>query len=125
MDRNKLNDLSRRVIGAAMKVHSDLGPGFIERVYEEALVLELKSHGLRVERQKEITVRYLSREIGRQKLDLVVEGFMVVELKCVSELMSLHSAQLLSYLRAADLRLGLILNFAKGSLEVRRVVNRF
>jgi GxxExxY protein len=116
-------DLSRRIIGAAIKVHAALGPGFLETIYEEAFRLELTEHSLSYECQKEIKIKYLGVQIGTHRLDLVVENRIIVEIKAVKELNEVHFAQLLSYLKATGLKVGLLLNFAKPKLEIRRVVN--
>ena len=120
---HKFEDLSKKIIGAAIQVHRELGPGFLENIYEEAVKVELSEHGLRFEFQKEIKVEYLGVEVGVHRLDLVVEDKIIVELKAVKELTDIHFAQLLSYLNATGLKVGLLLNFAKPTLEVRRVVN--
>jgi len=120
---HKFEDLSKKIIGAAIQVHRELGPGFLENIYEEAVKVELSEHGLQFEFQKEIKVEYLGVEVGVHRLDLVVEDKIIVELKAVKELTDIHFAQLLSYLKATGLKVGLLLNFAKPTLEVRRVVN--
>ena len=114
---------SRKVIGAAIQVHRRLGPGFLESIYEEALKVELTEHGLHYDSQKEVKIEYLGVEVGTHRLDLLVEDAIIVELKVVTELSGIHLAQLRSYLKATDLRVGLLLNFAKPTLEVKRVVN--
>jgi len=119
----EFESLSKKVIGAAIEVHRELGPGFLENIYEEALKIELSEHDLRFESQKEIKIQYLGVVIGTHRLDLVVENSMIIELKAVSDLADIHFAQLRSYLRATDLNVGLLLNFAKPTLEIRRVVN--
>jgi GxxExxY protein len=116
-------DLSRKVIGAAIEVHTALGPGFLETIYEEALKVELSEHGLRYEAQKEIHIEYLDVEVGLHRLDLVVENSIILELKALKELAEIHFAQLRSYLKATGLRAGLLLNFAKPTLEIKRVVH--
>jgi GxxExxY protein len=116
-------DLSKKVIGAAIEVHSALGPGFLEVIYEEALKLELAEHGLDYECQKEIKIEYLGVQIATHRLDLVVENRIIVELKAIKELTEIHFAQLLSYLKASGIKVGLLLNFAKPRLEIRRLVN--
>jgi GxxExxY protein len=116
-------NLSRKIIGAAIEVQSALGPGFLETIYEEAFKLELTEHGLNYECQKEIKIEYLGVQIGTHRLDLVVENQVIVELKAVKELTEIHFAQLLSYLKASGIKVGLLLNFAKPRLEIRRVVN--
>jgi GxxExxY protein len=121
--RHRFESLSKRIIGAAIKVHKELGPGYLEQIYEEALKLELIENGLRFEYQKEIKIKYLDVLVGTHRLDLVVEDEIVVELKAVKELADIHFAQIRSYLRATGLKIGLLINFAKPTLEVKRVVN--
>lgn len=116
-------DLSRGIIGAAIEVHAALGPGFLETIYEEAFRLELTEHRKSYECQKEIKIEYLGVQLGTHRLDLVVENRIIVELKAVKELSEIHFAQPLSYLKATGLKVGLLLNFAKPKLELRRVVN--
>lgn len=123
--RNALNRLTEKVIGVAIKVHKKLGPGFMERLYEQALAHELSKEGLSVSRQKTLPVHYEGVALGNQRVDLLVGDEVIVEVKAVSEMTTLHEAQLLSYLRATDKRVGLILNFAKERLEIKRKVNRF
>jgi GxxExxY protein len=106
-----LEALIQRVIGAAIEVHRHLGPGFVEKIYERALLHELKLQGIKVESQKEITVPYQDTLISGQQLDLLVEGQLILELKAVDQLTSIHEAQILSYLKAAGLRAGLLINF--------------
>ena len=115
--------LSHRVIGAASAVHRQLGPGFLESIYEAALAVELRSQAICFETQKEIVGCYRGQEVGRHRLDLVVQGELIVELKAVRELADVHFAQLRSYLRGTGLRAGLLMNFAAPTLEVKRVVN--
>jgi GxxExxY protein len=121
--KHEFEDLSGKIIGAAIEVHRELGPGFLESIYEEALKVDLDEHGLRYECQKEVEVRYLGVVVGIHRLDLVVEGKIIIELKAISDLADIHFAQLRSYLKATGLKVGLLLNFGKPTLEVRRVVN--
>jgi GxxExxY protein len=122
-ETHQFEDLSRRIIGAALEVHRELGPGFLESIYEEALKVDLSEHDLSFEAQKEIKIEYLGVDVGLHRLDLVVENQIIVELKAVKELTDVHFAQLRSYLKATGLKVGLLLNFAKPTLEIRRVVN--
>lgn len=103
--------VSERVIGCAIEVHRALGPGLLEKVYEEAMCIELGMAGLRYEHQKEIPVLYKGRQIGNQRLDLLVEDQLVIELKSVKEIDPLFQAQLLGYLRLGGYPLGLLINF--------------
>ena len=122
-ETHRFEELSSRIIGAAIEVHRELGPGFLEAIYEEALKVELSEQSMHYDSQKEIKIEYLGVEIGVHRLDLLVEKKIIVELKAVKELTDIHFAQLRSYLKAAGLRVGLLLNFAKPTLEIRRVVN--
>jgi GxxExxY protein len=112
------------VIGAAIEVHRHLGPGYLEGIYEEALFVELVDTGIPVERQKEIGVIYKGRIIGKHRLDLLVGGNLIVELKTVEELAEIHKAQVISYLKATRLPLGLLINFNVPILRngIQRVV---
>ena len=116
--------LTERIIGAAIEVHRTLGPGFLESVYENALVVELRKHGLRFQQQFEIPIRYHDVEVGKHRLDLFVEDLIVVELKCVKDFEDIHFVIVRSYLRAVGRDHGLLLNFAKPTLGIRRVSAR-
>jgi GxxExxY protein len=116
---------SHRVIGAAVEVHKRLGPGFREDVYENALCIELRKQGITFARQVQIAVQYDGFPVGWHTLDLFVDGALVVELKAVSCMLEVHHAQLAAYLRAADARVGLLLNFGELPLGIKRLVNRY
>lgn len=121
------NELSNKVIGCAMKVHSALGPGLLESAYEECLYYELKKTGFNVERQKPMPLVYdgLKMDCG-YKLDLLVEGKLVLELKSVDALNDIFLAQTITYLKLSNLRLGLLINFNVLHLKdgIKRVVNQ-
>ena len=121
--RHQFEYLSKKIIGAAIEVHRALGPGFLESVYEAALKVEFSEHGFNFDYQKEIKIEYLGVVVGVHRLDLLVENKIIVELKTVTELSDIHFAQLRSYLKATGLKVGLLLNFSKPTLEVRRVIN--
>jgi len=121
--KHPFEDLSREIIGAAVKVHKALGPGFLENIYEEALKIEFTGMGFHHDSQKEIKIIYQGVEIGTHRLDLIVEGQIILEIKAVKELADIHFAQLRSYLKATGLKIGLLLNFSKSTLEVKRIVN--
>ncbi len=104
-------NLTGQIIKAFYKVYNELGYGFLERVYEKALALELESMGLRVGRQRPIKVYYLGREVGDYYADLIVKGLVIIELKCAEAMCEAHDAQLLNYLKATDVEVGLLLNF--------------
>ena len=107
----KHENLTGQIIKAFYKVYNELGYGFLEKVYENALALELESIGLRVARQRPIKVYYLGRQVGDYYADLIVEGLIIIELKCAEALCEANEAQLLNYLKATDSEVGLLLNF--------------
>ena len=114
-------DLTKEIIGAAMEVHRELGPGFLEYVYEESLCHELNLREIYFERQKELDIYYKDLLIPKKyKPDLIIENKVIVELKATSGLMKIEEAQLLNYLKATKLRIGLLLNFGAESLEIKR-----
>ena len=108
----ELEGLTERVIGAAIEVHRELGPGFLEAVYEEALCVELEMAGLRYERQAPAALQYKGRRLRtKHQMDVMVEGVLIVEIKAVEKVVLVHECQLYSYLRAAEKTVGLLLNF--------------
>jgi GxxExxY protein len=116
-------DLTYKIIGAALEVHKTLEPGFLEAVYEEALAYELKKLELAFERQKALAVYYKGITLGDYRADFLVEGNVIVELKAQKVLTAVDEAQLLNYLKATNLKVGLLFNFGARSLQqVRRVV---
>ncbi len=122
----KENEVSEKVIGCAIAVHRELGPGLLESVYEEALCYELSKTGLRFERQKSVPIRYKDVLLKtRLRLDLIVEGKVIVDNKAKSDVTPIDKQQLLTYLRLNDVRLGLLINFNVPKLVegVHRVVN--
>lgn len=114
-------ELSRRVIGAAIAVHTALGPGFIESIYEKALAVELTAQGIRFEQQKAIPILHRGIPVGEHRLDLLVESVLLVELKAVSALEDIFFAIGRSQMKAAGVRDGLILNFATMPLTIKRI----
>jgi len=121
----ELDALAYVVIGAALEVHRTLGPGFLGSVYEEALCIELTQREIPFERQVSCSVQYKQHRIGVAKLDLIVGGKLIVELKAVDSLAPIHVAQLLSYLKMARLHLGLLINFNVPELRhgIKRLIN--
>ncbi len=120
------NEIATQAVDAAYKVHTVLGPGLLESVYEAALAFELDNRGLRVQRQFAIPVIYEAVQIAEGfRADLIVEEKVILELKSVEAVAPVHKKQLLTYLRLADLRLGLLINFGSGLIEdgITRVVN--
>jgi GxxExxY protein len=122
--QSKNVSLTERVIGAAIEVHRYLGPGFSESVYEEALAWELTDRGILYARQHPITVYYKERPVGEGRLDLLIEGRLIVELKSVDQFSNVHVAQVLSYLKATQISVGLLINFNVKVLKdgIRRLV---
>lgn len=115
-------DLTERIIKLSIEAHKTLGPGFMESVYENALIYEMKKEGLKFEEQKVITIPYKGTVIGEHRLDVVVEDKIIVELKAVKNFEDIHMAQIISYMKASGKRVGLLLNFGKKRLEIKRVV---
>lgn len=113
MEIEELNKLSGIIVDAAMEVHREMGPGLFEKIYEESLERELKLRGLSVERQLAVYVSYKGEPISEEayRIDLFVEGEIVVELKAVTTLLPVHHAQLMSYMRLKKKRVGLLINF--------------
>src|SRR5476649_852976 len=123
--RARLNQMSGTVIGAAQRVSSTLGYGFLEKVYENALALELRSRGIEVHQQLPLQVAYEGVVVGDYIPDLLIEDCLIVEIKATSSVERVHRQQCLNYLRASNLGLGLILNFGHAHLEVGRVLHHF
>ena len=121
------NEISKVIVDSAIEVHRELGgPGLLESVYETALAFELGERGLMVERQKKVPIVYKGRRLpGELRLDLVVNGSVIVECKATTVYSSVFEAQALTYLRPLDLKLALVINFGKGRVSqgIRRVVN--
>ena len=115
-------ELTERILGAAFAVHNTLGCGFLEKVYSNALLVELRVLGLGCEREVAFKVQYRNIEVGDYFADLIVERRVVVELKACSVLDSAHQAQILNYLRASNIKVGLLLNFGRPKLQYRRFV---
>ena len=119
------NQISERVIGSAFKVGTTLGSGFLENVYENALLHEITKAGLKAKQQDRVVVKYDGLIVGDFLIDIMVEDFLVLEIKAVREISVAHHAQLLNYLKAARKSLGLILNFGGPSVQVVRKVHSF
>ena len=120
----ELDRLAHEVIGAAIEVHRVLGPGFLETIYEEALCFELQLRGIPFVRQHALHVTYKDHEVGEGRLDLLVGGELIVELKAVDTIAPIHRAQVLSYLKASGFRLALLINFNVAVLRngIERIV---
>ena len=114
-------DLTEKIIGIAMEVHRTLGPGFLEAVYEEALIYELERAGFAYQRQKEFTIKYKEIHLKKKlRADLVVDNKVIIENKAVGEIAPIDEVQLVSYLKASKLQVGLIFNFGQKSLQFKR-----
>ena len=115
-------ETTRAIIGAAYEVHRELGPGFLEKVYETALVQELNNRGVAARAQAEIAVSYKGQPVGAYFADLVVDDAVICEVKAINSLAPEHEAQLLNYLKATGIKVGLLLNFGARRLQVKRMV---
>ncbi len=123
--REELNKITEKIIGIAIEIHRAIGPGFIEKIYVQALQQEFSANKINFESQKSIKIKYKDVELGLQRIDFLIEDTIILEIKAVSEINSIHTAQLISYLKTINRRLGLVLNFARDKLEIKRVVNKF
>jgi GxxExxY protein len=120
----KHSELSKKIIAAAYNVHNELGHGFLERVYKNALAIELEEAGLKCSREVPLKVSYHNRIVGDYYADIIVEDKIVVEVKAVNKLDSIHEVQLVNYLKATGLNVGLLINFGQ-SVEVKRRIFGF
>ena len=114
-------ELTGKIIGAAIRVHRELGPGYMESVYEEAMCIEFAAIRLGFVRQMPVEIRYREQRVGEHRLDLLVEDRVVIELKTVTEFQDIFYATLRSYLRATGKPVGLLLNFASVTVQTRRI----
>jgi len=117
-----LNDLTYQINGAIYEVNKELGYGFLEKVYENALLIELTDRGLKAEKQYPIKVSYKDKEVGEYFADIVVEDKVILELKVVEDLQKIHEAQLLNYLKATNFKIGLLVNFTYPKAVIKRYV---
>jgi len=124
MNAEEINGLSNRIIGYGIKIHKALGPGFIEKIYSKAFAYELEKDKIKFTREKPIKVKYEGLLLGEHRLDFLIEDEVILELKAVYEINNFHIAQILSYLKATDKKLGLILNFSRSKLEIKRTVHK-
>jgi GxxExxY protein len=118
-------EITERIISCAIKIHSVLGPGLLENLYEEAMEIEFKHRGIKYIRQKELEIRYQGQSIGKQRLDYLIEDKVILELKSVESINSIHFAQLLTYLKAENVKVGLLINFNVDRLKhgIKRIIN--
>jgi len=120
----EFNDCTSKIIGCAMKVHSTLGNGFQEVIYQRALELEMAHEGLGFAREMEMPIFYRDVEIGTRRVDFFVEGEIMVELKAIIELEDVHLAQAINYLEAYNMKTGLLISFGSKSLQFKRLLNK-
>lgn len=120
----KYSELTSKIIGCAMTVHSELGNGFQEVIYQRALEIEFRLQGINFSREHEMPVYYKGYQIGTRRVDFLVEDVVSVELKAVTELLDVHLAQAINYLEAYDLEVGLLINFGAKSLQFKRLSNK-
>ncbi|HRP91036.1 MAG: GxxExxY protein [Bacteroidetes bacterium] len=119
----KHEDLTHKIIGCAMKVHSTLGNGFQEVIYQRALAIEFQKQGIAYQREMEMTIFYEGEDIGTRRVDFFAEENIMIELKAIIKLEEVHLAQAMNYCQAYNLPIGLLINFGAKSLEFKRVYN--
>jgi GxxExxY protein len=119
----KYEDITKKIIAASMKVHSELGNGFQEVIYQRALEIELPYENLSFQREMEMPIYYRNQQIGKRRVDFFVEDKIMVELKAIIKLEDVHLAQAMNYLEAYKMEIGLLINFGSKSLEFKRVHN--
>lgn len=119
----KHEEITKRIIGCAMRVHNALGNGFQEVIYQRALQIEMQYDGLGFQREMEMPIFYRDEQIGTRRVDFFVEGLVMVELKALIKLEDVHLAQVMNYLEAYKMEIGLLINFGARSLEFKRVHN--
>jgi GxxExxY protein len=122
-EKHKYSALTAKIIGCAMKVHSTLGNGFQEVIYQRSLAIEMEKQGLGFARELEMAVHYEGFAIGTRRVDFLVEDKIMVELKAITKLEEVHLAQVLNYLEAFKLETGLLINFGSKSLQFKRITN--
>ncbi len=115
-------ELSYKIIGLSMEVHRELGYGFLEKVYENALMILFEEKNIKAEQQKQIIIKFHGKEIGNYISDLLVEDKIIIELKVVTKIKDIHRAQVANYLKATGKKLGIIINFGNEKLEFERVL---
>jgi GxxExxY protein len=124
MEKNPQNELTELVIGLAMKIHGTLGPGFVEFVYRNALIYEMRKSGLTIESERFVQVFYEDIVVGNFNTDLIINGWLLLELKAVANLLPQHEIQAVNYLTAIKQEFGLLINFGAASLQFKRKYRR-
>ncbi len=128
MSREEYNELTGRIIGAAIEVHKEIGPGLLESVYEYCLMEEFRLQGIKAERQVHISIFYKGQKLDKYfVIDILVEGRIVVELKCVETILPIHEVQVVTYLKLANKKIGYLMNFNVTQMikGIKRKVNNF
>ncbi len=120
----KYEELTRKIIGCAMTVHSTLGNGFQEVIYQRCLQIELNEFGVNARREVEMPIHYRGYRVGTRRADFLIENIIIIELKAVIQMDDVHLAQALNYLEAYNLEIGLLINFGARSLEFKRLYNK-
>ena len=124
MENYKHNEITEKIIGAAYKVHNTLGSGFLEKVYQNSLVIEIRALGFSVEVEKPVKVYYHGEVVGNYVADIIVDGKVLLEIKAIKELSGIHEAQILNYLKATGIEVGLLINFGKSVNIKRRIMDK-
>ena len=122
---DEINAITEKIIGSAYIVSNTLGSGFLEKVYENALVIEISKHNLVVIKQQPLNVVYDGQIVGEYFADLMIENKVVVEIKAIKEFNQIHQAQLMNYLVACNKQCGLLINFGKPRIEIKRILNGY
>jgi GxxExxY protein len=117
-----INELTYLINGAVFEVNRVLGPGFLEKIYENSMVIELKKRNLKAKAQVPVKVEYKGEIVGEYFADIVIEDRIILELKAVESLQKIHEAQILNYLKATDYKIGLLINFTYPKAEIKRFV---
>ena len=128
MTRDELNDLAYEIIGAAIEVHKEMGPGLLESVYEHCLMAELGKKGIRAQSQVHLPIYYKGEKLNKNYIvDILVENEVIIELKCVEELHPIHEVQLVTYMKLSKKKLGYLMNFNVSHMMdgIKRKVNKF
>lgn len=123
-NEDEINKLTHKIIGCAMTVHSTLGNGFQEVIYQRALTIELYANGIEHQREMEMPIFYRDEQIGTRRVDFFVEGLVMVEIKAIEKLENVHKAQAINYCEAYNIADGLLINFGSTSLDFKRVYNK-
>jgi GxxExxY protein len=124
MENYKHNEITEKIIGAAYKVHNTLGSGFLEKVYQNSLVIEIRALGFGVEVEKPMKVYYHGEVVGNYVADIIVDGKVLLEIKAIKELSGIHEAQILNYLKATGIGVGLLINFDRSVNIKRRIMDK-